>query len=106
MDFNFQLTFWHVSLFRMSATDHFSMEAENRGSTEAEPRHVMDMSLVFMVLVSSGTGRKGCNSFFLQRRTFRDLFCPWLVIPVGTRFILCLAFQLSIGTLKLVVDSW
>lgn len=44
------VTFWAVSLFRMSATDHLSIEAENLGSTEADPSQVIEISLVFMVL--------------------------------------------------------
>ena len=33
----------------MSATDQRNIGAEKRGSTEAEPSHVMDMSFVFIM---------------------------------------------------------
>lgn len=43
------ITLWELPLFRISATDQRNIEAEKRGSTEAEPSQVMDISLVFMV---------------------------------------------------------
>lgn len=38
-----------MSRVQISATDHDSMEAEKRGSTEAVPRQVSETSFVFIV---------------------------------------------------------
>lgn len=44
-------TFSCVSRVQMSATDHDSMAAEKRGSTDAVPRQVNETSFVFMILL-------------------------------------------------------
>lgn len=43
-------TFPYESLAQISAMAHDNIAAENRGSTDAEPRHVREINFVFIVV--------------------------------------------------------
>lgn len=57
-----QFTLSWVSLVQMSANDHDNIGAEKRGSTEADPRHVRDINLVFIAIDLLLPDRKKTNS--------------------------------------------
>lgn len=44
------LTFPYESLAQISAMAQDNIDAENRGSTDAEPRHVREINFVFIVV--------------------------------------------------------